>query len=367
MSADILERTLELAIAIQQIAAPTFAEAERAAYVQDKLRGEGLEVEADELHNVFARLPGRGEARPLVVSAHTDTVFPHGSDLTVIRTPNKISGAGIGDNSLGVAGLFGLLWMLRERGVELPGDLWLVADVGEEGLGDLRGMRAVVRRFGRKPLAYIVLEGLAFGRVYHRGLGSRRYRIAVNTAGGHSWVDYGKPSAVHELAALAARMAAWRLPAAPRTTLNVGIIQGGTSVNTIAPHASLELDLRSENAKALDRLDARVRALVEDSRSKQVKITLEKIGDRPAGDLPASHPLVKLAVDALKKQGVTADLNIASTDANIPLSKGLPAICIGLTRGGGAHTASEFLDPRLLGKGLSQLVDVVRGAFEQLA
>jgi acetylornithine deacetylase/succinyl-diaminopimelate desuccinylase-like protein len=141
---------------------------------------------------------------------------------------------------VGVASLFGLLWALREERVELPGDLWLVGNVGEEGLGDLRGMRAVVARFGDQPLAYIILEGMALGQIYHRGLAVRRYRITAQTGGGHSWVDFGKPSAVHELARLVTHLADLALPAQPRTTLNVGVIAGGR-LRTIAADAGTGL------------------------------------------------------------------------------------------------------------------------------
>ena len=200
----------------------------------------------------------------IIVTAHSDTVFPLDTDLTISYQPGTIHGPGIGDNSLGVAGLFGLLWQLRQSETTLPGDLWLVANVCEEGLGDLKGMRAVVDRFGDEPRAYIVVEGMALGQVYHRGLGVQRYRITAKGQGGHSWVDYGTPSAIHELATLVTRIAALKLPEKPRTTLNVGIISGGTSVNTVAAEASLQLDLRSEGREALASLIQQVETLVTD-------------------------------------------------------------------------------------------------------
>ncbi len=223
--------------------------------------------------------------------------------MSVRREPERILAPGIGDNSLGVAGLFGLVWALRERGLSLPGDLWLVANVCEEGLGNLRGMQAVVDRFGSRPLAYIVLEGMALGQVYQRGLGVRRYRLSVRTAGGHSWIDYGQPSAVHELTALSTRITALELPRQPRTTLNVGIISGGSSVNTIAAEAMLELDLRSENAATLEDLARQVEQIVHSVQKPGVAIELETIGQRPSGELPAEHRLVKLAQDCLRRSG----------------------------------------------------------------
>ncbi|MEZ0397094.1 MAG: M20/M25/M40 family metallo-hydrolase [Anaerolineales bacterium] len=363
---DTLSRLLDLAVEIQQIPAPTFHEAQRAAFVRARFEAEGLRpLQSDPLGNIYACLKGsRRAARPLVISAHLDTVFPLSVALTIERQAERLAGPGIGDNALGVAGLFGLVWELRRRRLRLPGDLWLVANVCEEGLGDLRGMRAVVERFGERPLAYLVLEGMALGQIYHRGLGVRRYRIAVRTAGGHSWIDYGSPSAIHELTALAARITALQPPTRPRTTLNVGVIAGGTSVNTIAAEAALELDLRSEAPEALAGLAKQVEGLCAAARRPGVTVEVEPIGARPAGEIPASHPLVRLAQATLQNLGLEARLNIGSTDANLPLSRGLPAIAIGLTNGGGAHTVHEYIHLPPLEKGLEQLLHLVEKVWD---
>jgi acetylornithine deacetylase/succinyl-diaminopimelate desuccinylase-like protein len=320
----------------------------------------------DEPGNVFARLPGSAGARPLVVSAHLDTVFPADTVLTISRTPGRIGGPAIGDNSTGVAALFALLWALRALDARLPGDLWLVANVCEEGLGDLRGMKNVVDRFVKEPLAYLILEGLAYGRVYHRGLGIRRYRITVETSGGHSWVDHGAPSAVHELAALVTKLAALPLQRSPRTTLNVGVISGGTSINTIASHAALDLDLRSEQLTELIKLAGRMEKIVSKANRSGVAVRAEFLSERPIGALREEHALVKIAMQAIKNQGGSPELDIGSTDANYPLSLGLPAICIGLASGGGAHTTGEFIHIEPLAAGLAQLVEVVQQAFAVL-
>jgi acetylornithine deacetylase/succinyl-diaminopimelate desuccinylase-like protein len=360
----LISKTLDLAVEIQQIPAPTFAEQLRAKFIQSLFQEEGLaEVCQDEVGNVYGRLPGTGQDRPLVITAHLDTVFPANTDMRIDHKPGRIYGPGIGDNSLGVAGLFGLLWVLQQRASRLPGDVWLVANVGEEGLGDLRGMRAVVARFQDQPLAYIVLEGLALGQVYHRGLGVRRYQIEFSTAGGHSWVDYGQPSANHELAAFITRLTSLQLPQQPRTTLNVGVISGGFSVNTIAAKAHFELDLRSEGKDELSRLCAQVESMVEACCRPDVHIRAQVIGDRPAGELPANHPLISLVMNSLAMVGVAPALNIGSTDANIPLSLGLPAVCIGLTVGGGAHTLGEFISIEPVRLGLMQLVRLVEGVY----
>jgi len=360
----ITQRTLDLAIEIQQIPAPTFDEGERAVLVRERFKAEGLtDIEVDSLGNVFARLPSEGHAKPVIVSAHSDTVFPKHIDLSVKRTADEIRGPGIGDNSLGVAGLFSVLWMLKAHGIILPGDLWLVANMGEEGLGDLKGMRAVVDRFNDRPLAYIVLEGLSLGQIFHRALGVQRYRISAQTDGGHSWANYGVPSAVHELASLVTKLTALKLSRIPRTTLNVGIFTGGTSINTIAAQASLELDLRSEEPSALQNLIRQVESLVTKAHRPGLHFNIKIIGQRPVGGIAVRHPLVQLAKDALASQGLQAYFNIGSTDANIPLSRGLPCVCIGLTQGGGAHTPHEFIDTQLLEKGLNQLIALVRGAY----
>lgn len=362
MDEKIAERVLDLAVQIQQIPAPTFEEARRAAFIQECFEREGqLETEMDAMGNVFARLPGRGVAPPVVVSAHSDTVFPATTELRVARRSGRISGPGIGDNALGLAGLFGLLWSLKEQRKELRGDLWLVANVGEEGLGDLCGMRVVVERFKALSPTFIVLEGMALGQVYHRGLGVRRYRIIARTPGGHSWVDHGEPSAVHELVVLARRLLELPLPEQPRTTLNIGVISGGYSVNTIAAEAHLELDLRSEGAQSLAGLAAEVKALVRSANRPGVQVVAELIGQRPVGEIPARHPLVSLARQSLEDLGLQPCLNIGSTDANLPLSEGLSAICIGLTMGKGAHTLNEFIHTAPLLKGLKHVLAVIEG------
>jgi acetylornithine deacetylase/succinyl-diaminopimelate desuccinylase-like protein len=366
----IIERVLDLAVEIQQIPAATFHEGKRAIFLSKYFHDMGAsDAQLDDLGNVYSRIKGVGMNPAIVVSAHLDTVFPLGTDLTVRRAADKIYGPGIGDNSLGLAGLCGLYWALNQnnskmnQNTNLGGDIWLVANVGEEGLGNLIGMKAVVDRFRSDPLAYIVLEGMALGQIYHRGLGVKRYRISVHTKGGHSWVDFGRPSAIHELADLVVKFNAISLPVVPRTSLNVGMITGGTSVNTIAAEASCELDLRSENAQELIKLSDHVLKLVEEANyryQQAVKVKAEVIGERPAGEIPANHPLVSLGVDCYAANGIQAKLNIGSTDANEPLSRGLPAVCVGLTSGRGSHSKGEFIDTKPVSLGVGTLVDLIK-------
>jgi acetylornithine deacetylase/succinyl-diaminopimelate desuccinylase-like protein len=358
---------IDLAIQIQQIPAPTFSEGPRGEFVRGLFLKENLkDVSMDSLGNVFARLPGKQKkAKPLIVSAHLDTVFRASVNLQVKREAGKIIAPGIGDNSLGVAALFGILWSLRERKIELKHDVWFVANVGEEGLGDLRGMRGVVERFDSGVIGYLVLEGMALGHVYHRAIGVRRYRITAKTAGGHSWADYGKPSAVHELAALVTQLTAIRLPRQPRTTMNVGTFGGGTGINVLAAEAKCELDLRSEDPKALVKLIYQVEKLFKDADREGVRIMAEIIGERPAGEIPSDHPLVQLALTCTREQDLDAFLTIGSTDANIPLSRGIPAVVMGISTGGGAHTLYEYIDIDPVAKGMDALVRFVESVGEK--
>ena len=362
---EMIKRVIDLAIEIQQIPAPTFEEEQRAKFVHDLFIRERLtDVSLNGSGNVFGCLKANGKTNPLIISAHLDTVFPRETNLQARRENAKVYGPGIGDNSLGVAALFGLIWILRERNVRLGGDVWFVANVCEEGLGDLKGIKAVVDRFGSDVLAYLVLEGLALGHVYHRAVGVRRYRVTARTSGGHSWSDYGKPSAVHELSKLVVQLASLNLPSQPRTTMNVGKISGGTSVNVIASEAVLDLDLRSEGQESLANLVSAAEKLIQNANKPSVSVEVEVIGQRPAGEMDAHHPFVKLAKECLREQGLDAVLTTGSTDANIPLSKGYPAIVLGVSTGGGAHTTNEYINTAPVEKGMEQLVRFVSGVWE---
>jgi tripeptide aminopeptidase len=362
---------VDLAAEIQQIPAPTFAEAKRAAFVQARFEALGLpDVTRDGLDNVYGRFPGQAphQTLPVIVSAHTDTVFPADTDLTLQRDDRFLYGPGIGDNSMGVAGLLSLAQALTRFDLHPQADIWLVANVGEEGLGDLRGMKAVCQRFGAEA-RYIVIEGGLFGQISHQAIGVRRFRIEVETEGGHSWGSFGKPSAIHHLGHLIAAIDRLPVPREPKTTYNVGIIEGGRSINTIASKAALLLDLRSEDPDALGQLVEQVTVLVQaqsvpsGSGSPSVDLTMELIGSRPAGQIPRRSPLVGWATAALRQVGWDKPLFInSSTDANIPLSLGAEAVCLGLAESGNAHRLDEYLDPTWLPQGLSQLLLVTLAA-----
>jgi acetylornithine deacetylase/succinyl-diaminopimelate desuccinylase-like protein len=370
--------TLARAIAVQQIAAPTFAEEERAAFVARELRtpipqaGGRVEIVggSDVPVNVLATLPGLATGAPLLISAHTDTVFPAGTDLRVAGGPDsaRIAGPGIGDNSLAVASLVAVAESLAATAVR-NGPVVLLANAGEEGRGDLRGMNAaldLLAERGQSPGAAIVLEGMALGRIYSAGIGVKRYEISVCGPGGHSWGDAGTPSAIHELVAFLSRLAAIRPAADPRSTLNVGVVSGGRSVNTIADAAWAELDLRSETAAGLAYLDNEVRELVGSWRLPPgLQRDLTVIGERPAGAMEQRHPLVQAALASYSDVG--GRLQSGSTDANALLARGIPAVCVGITTGGNAHRLDEYIDTAPVEDGLRSLGMLIERASGLLA
>ncbi|MEZ4861436.1 MAG: M20/M25/M40 family metallo-hydrolase [Caldilineaceae bacterium] len=371
-----LSQMIDLCIQVQQIAAPTDEEDVRAAWVADYLRRLQLaEVSTDGQRNVYARIPGQRATPALFVSAHTDTVFPLATDLTVQvdEAQSRIYGPGIGDNSTGVASLL-MLAATLQRLPPPPVDIWLVANSGEEGLGDLRGMKAAVDRLQDCIGACIVIEGMGLKRVVHRGLGSRRFRVTAKAPGGHSWSDFGTASALHVLVQLAAELTQLQPPATPRTTFNIGRFYGGASVNTIAQSAALELDLRSEGPAALQGIVDATLAIVQRYQStawqqQGVSVEAVTIGDRPSGEIADDHPLVHAAFRSLAHHNVVANtqMRISSTDANVPLSRGIPAVCIGITEGANAHRLEEWINPALLPVGMQHLLTTTWWAAMWLA
>lgn len=356
-------QTISDAVAIQQIPAPTFDERERACYIERQFLELGLSpVEQDAIHNVFGCFAG-GSTPPVVVSAHSDTVFPAGTDLSV-RYENGgegggqlIYGPGIVDNALGVAGLISVARAMRRFELRPAAELWFVANVAEEGLGNLKGMHAVVDRFG-EATAYIVVEGGSYGQIFNKAVGARRFRIDVTCAGGHSWGDFGEPSAVHVLSRIVAAMGTLPVSAEPKSSYNVGVIEGGTAVNAIAASASCLVDLRSTDPFALAQLVEGVEQLVASANKREnVKAVMTEIGNRPPGEIASERQPVGWAVDALRGVGCSqVSLIAGSTDANLPLSLGLPAVCVGLANSGNTHRLDEYLDPIHLPDGLGQLL-----------
>jgi acetylornithine deacetylase/succinyl-diaminopimelate desuccinylase-like protein len=285
--------------------------------------------------------------------AHLDTVFGPETQIAVRRDGNFLRGPGIGDNSMALAALLWLGYVLRD----LPGrgTLVLAANVGEEGLGNLRGAKAVWEQFGSRASAWVILEGGLFNHPACVGVGSRRLSVSYHAGGGHSWSDFGHPSAIHALGRLIDQIAQIRVPTEPKTTYNVGVIHGGRTVNTIAPEATLVLDLRSEAPEALAALEHTARGLVTAvAEASGVRSAIDVVGDRAGGRLPPDHRLITLVDEAAAVVGVPATWRPSSTDANVPLSHGAAAVCVGLAKGENAHTTEEVLDISVLPQGLRQ-------------
>ena len=356
-------RLIERAIAIQSIPAPTFHEADRRSYIQHEFKqARLLDIEIDSAGNLLGRVPGKDKP-PLIITAHLDSVFPEDTPLEIQHLGDRIIGPGIGDNAISLAVLVELaLDLLRTKPAA---DIWLIANVGEEGLGNLIGMKEIAKRFGKRVTAYIVLEGMRLGQIYNAGLPVRRYRLTIKTEGGHAWNHAGRMSAIHELLAVGSKLVKLQLPKQIRTSFNIGKIGGGISINSIASRAHLEIDIRSEDEATLENLKDEVVKCIEDHPFYDADFDLEQIGLRPGGILAEDHPLLSTAVDAVRGVGETKiEIRTGSTDANIPFSKGYPAICMGLTYGGGAHSMQEYIELEPIKRGYRALMALIHNSLE---
>lgn len=357
------EHLIDLSIQIQQVGSPTFFENERAQFVKKLFQQHSdvlQEIDIDPTGNVYACFKGKSSEQPLVISAHLDTVFPIETPLDVKIEGSKIFGPGLGDNSISVASLIVLVEVLKAQKSELSRDIWLVANTCEEGLGDLAGIKAVVSRFGSAPVLYLILEGLGHNRLIHKAIGVKRYRITATSKGGHSWADFGIPSAIHEMSKLVTEISKLQLPEKPKTTFNVGRFIGGTSINTIAAEATIELDMRSESQLELNKLIEKVDQVIAEFNLRRECFEVRTIGERPSGLLPEDHPLLKMASDCLTANGTSPIFTAGSTDANVPLSKGYPSFVMGITQGGSTHTVNEYILTDFIETGFSNFVTVVK-------
>jgi acetylornithine deacetylase/succinyl-diaminopimelate desuccinylase-like protein len=366
------EAIVRTQIAVSEIAAPTGEEGARGAWIAERFRALKLvDVRTDAAGNVIGRRAGTTAGAPVVICAHLDTVFPRDTHVRVQRMGCRLAGPGIGDNGRGLAAMLALAEVIDGRRLRTVAPVEFIATTGEEGTGDLRGAKHAFAAADVK--AAIALDGAGDERIVHRALGSRRYRIAYRGTGGHSWTAYGVPNAVHGAAIAAAKLARVPLPTAPRTTLSVGRIGGGISVNAIPDDGWLEVDVRSLSSYAIELVEreiehaARVACHEENERRARgtapLTYTITRIGDRPGGETAASHPLVVMAMEATRLVGREPELAVASTDANVPISRGIPAIAIGAGgRGGDAHTAAEWFDNTDGRLGIARALGVVVGA-----
>lgn len=353
---DEMEReTMGDLITLTEIEAPPFMEAKRALAFKEMLTAAGIDKTwIDEVGNVIGIKKGSVGNRVVVLDAHLDTVFPEGTDVTVKKKGDTLYAPGIGDDTRGLAMLLAIAKAMKKSDLKPKADIWFVASVGEEGLGDLRGVKHLFREGADKIDSWIAIDGGAVGRVNNAGLGSTRYKAVFKGKGGHSWGAFGLANPHHALGfAITAftKEAKKYTDNGPKTSFNIGRIGGGTSVNSIPFESWMEVDMRSVDAKRLIVMDSIFKSSMNsavaayNSTGIKDKITLEllKIGDRPSGELPETIPLVQRAIAATALFGEQPRLTRGSTNGNIPIAMGIPSITIGRGgKGGGAHSLGEW-------------------------
>ncbi|MEW6320245.1 MAG: M20/M25/M40 family metallo-hydrolase [Acidobacteriota bacterium] len=346
--------TIEEQIRLCEVEAPPFKEARRAELYARLFREAGLQnVRIDRVGNVLGERPGRQRRPHLVFSAHLDTVFPEGTDVRVTREGTVLRGPGIGDDCRGLAVVLAVVRALNAAKVQTPGTITFVGTVGEEGLGDLRGVKALFNDTLKGQVdRFVSIDGTGLG-ITHIAVGSLRYRVTFKGPGGHSYGAFGLVNPIHALGRAMARIADFEVPLDPKTTFNVGRIGGGTSVNSIAFDAWMEVDMRSADAASLTALDAKFHKAVDDAVAdenarwgrRELTVVKDLVGDRPAGRSAATSPIVEAAVSVTRALNLPVALDEGSTDSNIPMSLGIPAVTIdGGGRGTGAHALHESFD-----------------------
>jgi tripeptide aminopeptidase len=370
-----LDEITEEQIRICSIPAPPFGEKQRAEYLKTKFLELGFgDACLDEEGNCLALRKGRSTGPLLVVSAHLDTVFPTGTDVTVRRAGGKLLAPGISDDGCGLAALLAIADVLRALEIETEGSILFVGTVGEEGEGNLRGVRYLLTKseWASHIDAFISFDGPGIDRITNGALGSRRYRVLLRGTGGHSWGDFGAANPVHALGRAIAKLASYPAPQEPRTTFNVGRIEGGNSVNAIPQDAAMDVDLRSASGPELLKLDAffrrAMREAAEDENAmrrngaRPLELKLELIGERPSGQTPVDSLIVKLACEATEALGSKPRFDQSSTDSNLPISLGIPAVTLGAGgTSGNPHTLEEWYDPRGREAGLKRALLVILG------
>jgi len=348
--------TLDQQASICEIPAPPFKEAVRAAEYRRRFEALGMKnVRIDAEGNVIATRAGTGKGPTVLIAGHLDTVFPEGTDVKVTRQGTMMKGPGIGDDCRGLAVLLQVVKSFDKAGVETLGTVYFVGDVGEEGAGNLRGVRHLfTKEFPGKIDYFISIDGTGLA-VTSRAVGSHRYRVTFKGSGGHSYGAFGIPNPIHAMGRAIAGISDLNVVVQPKTTFNVGVISGGTSVNSISERAVMEIDMRSESAQELAKLDTAIRAVIArglaeenarwPSRGARLTVVVDTIGIRPTGAQADSAMIVRTAIAAGKALGFSEPTAASSTDANLPISMGIPAITIdGGGRGTGSHTTAESYD-----------------------
>jgi tripeptide aminopeptidase len=360
-------------VRLTEIPAPSFQEEKRAEAVKEILSSEGYSVFTDKVGNVIAELRGVQDKEVVLLAAHLDTVFPAGTEIKVTRDGDRLLAPGISDNGTGLAALIAVARALHVAKIKPQRTILFAANVGEEGEGNLRGMRALVDAYRTKLRAVIVMDGSGIDHVTTKALASRREEVVITGPGGHSWSDFGMPNPINALVRGSVRFINTKVPVSPRTTFNLGQIEGGTSVNSIPFEAKLKVDLRSEDEDEITRMEnalrdciaAGVRDEMDNSRDRsrgKLEWKINLIGSRPGGDLPADSALLAALRSADDSVGNKSRNERSSTDANIPLSMGIEAIAIGAGgNGGGAHSLQEWYEPTGRELGLKRVLLTVLG------
>ena len=358
---------------ITEIPAPPFQEAQRAAAVKELLAETGLPAHIDKTGNVIGELRGVNEKEIVVIAAHLDTVFPPGTDVKVHRDASHMTAPGISDNGSGLAALLALASAVQFAHLKPQRTVLFVGDVGEEGEGNLRGMRALVDTYRGKLKAFVVLDGSGTDHVTTKALASRRLEALITGPGGHSWSDFGMPNPINALVRGSVRFINTKVPASPRTTFNIGQIEGGTSVNSVPYEARLKVDIRSESEDELPRLESALRECIaagvrdemdsaRDRSKGKLEWKVELLGSRPGGELASDSTLLAALRAADEFVGNQSRIERSSTDANIPLSLRIDAISIGAGgSGGGAHSLQEWYDSAGREAGLKRVLLTVLG------
>jgi tripeptide aminopeptidase len=347
----------DLQAALTEIPAPSFQEEKRSAAVKAAFALEGLPVQTDKLGNVIAELRGANDKECILIAAHLDTVFPAATDVKVQREGDRLVAPGISDNGTGLAALVAIARAFQAAKLKPQRTILFAANVGEEGEGNLRGMRALIDAYRTRLRAVIVLDGSGTDHVTTKALASRRLEVTITGPGGHSWSDFGMVNPINALVRGSVRFINTKIPVSPRTTFNLGQVEGGTSVNSIPHEARLKVDLRSESEDELVRMESALRDCIatgvkdeidnaRDRSKGKLEWKVEVIGSRPGGELAADSSLLASLRAADDYLGNQSRIERSSTDANIPLSLGIEAIAIGAGgNGGGAHSLQEWYEP----------------------
>lgn len=344
-------------IALTEIPAPPFKETARGAAFLEMLRQSGLtEVERDPEGNVMGLRQGTGRGPVLAVLAHLDTVFPEGTDVRVRRQGTRLTAPGIGDDTRGLAVMLAVIRAMDAAKVRTASDILFVGNVGEEGEGDLRGVKYLLGqgRYKGRIGQFLAIDGGEQRSITRGGVGSKRYRAAFKGPGGHSYGAFGIVNPAYAMAAAIAKLSDVQAPATPKTTYNVGTVRGGTSVNSIPFEVSMDVDIRSESCAELKRVDQLFRSIVagaveeenrvRSTREGRVEADLKMIGERPCGETPLNSPIVQTVSAVLHGFGLQPTFTFSSTDSNIPMSLGIPAVTIGRGTGGRSHSLDEWTD-----------------------